>query len=112
MTTPNSRDTAADSAAAPVVRFGAAAVRGRLENGLAVFRGIPFAEPPVGKARFQAPRPVHGWDGVRDAHDFGPPPPQESGFQGRCSTRNPSSRPTRRSPRGGCGRGTPSPRCR
>jgi para-nitrobenzyl esterase len=83
MTTPNSRDTAAGSAAAPVVRFGAGAVRGRLEDGLAVFRGIPFAEPPVGDARFQAPRPVRGWDGVREAHDFGPPPPQESGFQGR-----------------------------
>ncbi|WP_369191181.1 carboxylesterase/lipase family protein [Streptomyces sp. R08] len=83
MTTPNSRDTAAGSAEAPVVRFGAGAVRGRLEDGLAVFRGIPFAEPPVGEARFQAPRPVRGWDGVRDALAFGPPPPQESGFQGR-----------------------------
>lgn len=67
MTTPNSRDTAAGSADAPVVRFGAGAVRGRLEDGLAVFRGIPFAEPPVGEARFQAPRPVRGWDGVREA---------------------------------------------
>ncbi|MET7572109.1 carboxylesterase family protein [Streptomyces sp. NPDC005492] len=82
MTTPNSRDTAADSTE-PVVRFGAGAVRGRLEGGLAVFRGIPFAEPPVGEARFQAPRPVRGWEGVRDAFDFGPPPPQESGIQGR-----------------------------
>ena len=83
MTTPNSRDTTAGSAAAPVVRCVAGAVRGRLEDGLAVFRGIPFAEPPVGEARFQAPRPVRGWDGVRDALTFGPPPPQESGFQGR-----------------------------
>jgi para-nitrobenzyl esterase len=83
MTTSNSLDTAADSAPEPVVRFGAGAVRGRLEDGLAVFRGIPFAEPPVGEARFQAPRPVRGWDGVRDALAFGPPPPQESGFQGR-----------------------------
>jgi len=83
MTTPNSRDTTAGSAAAPVVRCGAGAVRGRLEGGLAVFRGIPFAEPPVGEARFQAPRPVRGWDGVRDSFEFGPPPPQESGFQGR-----------------------------
>ncbi|WP_406462580.1 carboxylesterase family protein [Streptomyces sp. NBC_01622] len=83
MTTPNSRGTEAGSAAAPVVRCTAGAVRGRLEDGLAVFRGIPFAEPPVGEARFQAPRPVPAWDGVRDALDFGPPPPQESGFQGR-----------------------------
>jgi para-nitrobenzyl esterase len=82
MTTPNSPDTAADSAE-PVVRIAAGAVRGRQEDGLAVFRGIPFAEPPVGEARFQAPRPVRGWDGVRNAYAFGPPPPQEAGIQGR-----------------------------
>jgi para-nitrobenzyl esterase len=66
-----------------VVRTGAGAVRGRREDGLTVFRGIPFAEPPVGEARFAAPRPVQAWEGTREAYAFGPPPPQESGFQGR-----------------------------
>ncbi|MBV8316142.1 MAG: carboxylesterase family protein, partial [Planctomycetaceae bacterium] len=47
--------------AEPEVRTTAGAVRGRREDGLAVFRGIPFAEPPVGAARFAAPRPVRGW---------------------------------------------------
>ncbi len=61
--------------AGPEVRITAGAVRGRWEDGLAVFRGIPFAEPPVGEARFAAPRPVRGWDGVRKALSFGPPPP-------------------------------------
>ncbi|MDX3530413.1 carboxylesterase family protein [Streptomyces sp. ID05-39B] len=68
--------------AEPVVRTAAGAVRGRREDGLDVFRGIPFAAPPVGQARFQAPLPPQQWEGVRDAHAFGPPPPQEPGIQG------------------------------
>lgn len=67
----------------PVVRTAAGAVRGVGEHGLAVFRGIPFAAPPVGAARFAAPRPAAPWDGVRDAAAFGPPPPQDLGVQGR-----------------------------
>jgi para-nitrobenzyl esterase len=68
-----------------VARTGAGAVRGRAEGGLTVFRGIPFAEPPVGEARFAAPRPARAWEGTREAYAFGPPPPQESGFQGRTA---------------------------
>lgn len=62
-----------------VVRTAAGLVRGRAEHGVAVFRGIPFAQPPVGDLRFAAPRPARPWDGVREAAFFGPPPPQ-SGF--------------------------------
>lgn len=68
-----------------VVSTVAGAVRGREEGGLTVFRGIPFAEPPVGEGRFGAPRPVRAWEGTREAYAFGPPPPQESGFQGRTA---------------------------
>src|SRR5579884_3834747 len=39
---------------------------------VAVFEGIPFAAPPVGKLRWQAPQPVAGWEGVRKATAFGP----------------------------------------
>ncbi|MEW9530147.1 carboxylesterase/lipase family protein [Microbispora sp. NPDC049125] len=60
----------------PQVRTAAGVLRGGREAGLAVFRGIPFAEPPVGPLRFAAPRPVRGWDGVRPALTYGPPPPQ------------------------------------
>ena len=60
----------------PVVRTAAGQVRGRSEGGVAVFRGIPFAQPPVGDLRFAAPRPARAWDGVREAAMFGPPPPQ------------------------------------
>jgi para-nitrobenzyl esterase len=51
-------------------------VRGRWEDGVAVFRGIPFAATPVGSRRFAAPQPVAAWSGVRDASRFGPAPPQ------------------------------------
>jgi para-nitrobenzyl esterase len=65
----------------PVVRTASGLVRGRREAGepgVAVFRGIPFAQPPVGDLRFAAPHPARGWDGVRDAAEFGPPPPQSA----------------------------------
>ncbi|MFI9646619.1 carboxylesterase/lipase family protein [Streptomyces sp. NPDC052040] len=81
MTWSGSRAPGADTTG-PVVRTAAGAVRGRREEGLAVFRGIPFAEPPVGEGRFAAPRPVRAWDGTREADAFGPPPPQEAGIQG------------------------------
>ena len=45
-------------------------------SGVAVFRGIPYASPPVGDLRFQAPRPAASWDGVLDAAEFGPVAPQ------------------------------------
>ncbi|PQZ94837.1 carboxylesterase [Arthrobacter sp. MYb227] len=38
------------------------------------FRGIPFAQPPVGELRFAAPEPVGPWEGTRDALAFGPTP--------------------------------------
>jgi para-nitrobenzyl esterase len=63
----------------PQIRTTKGAVRGRLEDGLAVFRGIPFAQPPVGPLRFQAPRPAEPWAGTRNAQEFGVPPPQPQG---------------------------------
>jgi len=38
-----------------------------------VFRGIPYAAPPLGENRWRAPRPAAKWDGVRDATAFGAP---------------------------------------
>ena len=37
-----------------------------------IFKGIPFAAPPVGALRWKAPQPVARWDGVRKADEFGP----------------------------------------
>jgi para-nitrobenzyl esterase len=52
-------------------------IRGEPADGLAVFRGNPYATLPL---RFGAPGPVHPWSGVRDATRFGPPPPQSGAF--------------------------------
>ncbi len=47
-------------------------LQGKQEDGLHVFRGVPFAAPPVDDLRFRAPQPHPGWSGVRDASEFGP----------------------------------------
>ncbi len=44
-----------------------------LSHGLEVFKGIPFAAPPVGKLRWRPPQPAAAWQGVRKADQFGPP---------------------------------------
>ena len=41
-------------------------------NGVRAFKGVPFAEPPVGDLRWKAPQPVKNWNGVREAKQFGP----------------------------------------
>lgn len=51
-------------------------LRGRIEEGLHVYRGIPYAEPPFGALRWLAPQPCAPWAGVRHALDFAPAAPQ------------------------------------
>ncbi|NGO84898.1 carboxylesterase family protein [Streptomyces sp. 196(2019)] len=51
-------------------------VRGAVERGVAVFRGIPYAAAPVGGRRFRAPEPPEPWEGVREARAFGPTAPK------------------------------------
>jgi para-nitrobenzyl esterase len=60
----------------PIVETTCGPVRGALEGNIPVFRGIPFAEPPVGKLRFRDPEPRKHWRQVRDATKFGPIAPQ------------------------------------
>ncbi len=60
------------------VRVEQGLVQGMAEDGLAVYRGIPFAAPPVGDLRWRAPQPAAKWDGVRPAAKFAPKPIQGS----------------------------------
>ncbi|MFJ9677877.1 carboxylesterase/lipase family protein [Streptomyces sp. NPDC101194] len=60
----------------PRVRTAEGVVEGRRRRGHAVFRGIPYARPPVGPLRFAAPAPPRPWEGTRQAVEFGPTVPQ------------------------------------
>jgi para-nitrobenzyl esterase len=51
-------------------------LRGNVEVGVAVWRGVPYALQPVGEPRFAAPVALSPWTGVREAVDHGPLPPQ------------------------------------
>lgn len=63
-----------------IVHTSAGDLRGaRDSNGVGVWRGVAYAEQPVGELRFRAPQPVLAWSGVRDATRFGPVPPQVMG---------------------------------
>src|SRR4029079_4079052 len=43
-----------------------------LSTGIALFKGIPFAAPPIGDLRWKPPQPAANWQGVRKATRFGP----------------------------------------
>ncbi len=75
-----------------------------ISSGVRMFKGIPFAAPPVGENRWRAPQPAAKWDGVRKADAFGPlhrrrrrwrwrRRPRRGARARRCSTgRGPGSR--------------------
>jgi para-nitrobenzyl esterase len=51
-------------------------IEGSYQDGLYVFKGIPYAAPPVGERRWLPPQPVKPWKGVRQAQTFGTIAPQ------------------------------------
>jgi para-nitrobenzyl esterase len=64
---------AVSPAAVPdLVKVDTGRVKGVVNNGIAAFKDIPFAAPPVGALRWQAPQPEPHWKGVREAREFGP----------------------------------------
>ena len=70
-----------EEAARPVVRTAKGLIRGQRVGDAHVFRGIPYALPPVGERRWQPPHPVESWSNVRSAESFGPACPQPAALR-------------------------------
>jgi para-nitrobenzyl esterase len=56
----------------PVVNAPAGIAVGKTDGALHVFRGLPYAAAPIGRARWKPPQPLPRWAGIRDATRFGP----------------------------------------
>ena len=58
----------------PVLTVSGGQIQGVLTDSsqVMVYKGIPYAAPPVGDLRWQAPQPVPSWDGVKVCDTFGP----------------------------------------
>jgi len=62
----------APAVSAGPVQIESGLIEGVEEDGVRVFRGIPFAAPPVGALRWRAPSPPAAWDGIMTADRFSP----------------------------------------
>jgi para-nitrobenzyl esterase len=62
----------------PTIQVTGGEIRGVINDGVASFKAIPFAAPPVGPLRWKSPQPVIPWTGVRDADQYGPAPMQST----------------------------------
>jgi para-nitrobenzyl esterase len=74
--------TAAAPPAGPQVKVGGGWLEGAVASGVASFKNVPYAAPPVGPLRWRAPQPTTGWRGVRSATVFGPACTQTHGASG------------------------------
>lgn len=69
------------------IETAAGTIEGVAHDGVLEFRGVRFAEPPVGELRFRPPVRTSGWSGVLDATEYGhrsvqAPPPEVLGGEG------------------------------
>src|SRR2546421_407554 len=58
------------SAASDTIKVDRGQISGTSADGVRIFKGIPFAAPPLGTLRWRAPQPVVAWSGVRRADAF------------------------------------------
>jgi len=68
--------TSCDNLQSGRVKVEGGVLQGVVANDLIIFKGVPFAAPPVGDLRWKAPQPVEKWKGVRQATEFAPAPMQ------------------------------------
>jgi para-nitrobenzyl esterase len=72
---------AADRTPTPEVRIDSGALRGLVigdKKDVHVYKGIPYAAPPVGELRWKPPQPARAWSVVRDCFEFGAACPQRT----------------------------------
>ena len=60
-----------NAALAEIVKVEGGLLKGTVEDGLGVYRGIPYAVPPISDLRWRPPQPAPKWDGARAADQFG-----------------------------------------
>ncbi len=53
-------------------------------SGVSIFKGIPFAAPPMGDLRWKAPQPVEPWEGIKECREYGPSPFQSDPVPFMC----------------------------
>lgn len=75
-------DSASNPASTPATQIDTGKVQGVVRNGAIEYRGIPYAEAPIGELRWALPVAKAPWSGTLDASDFGPACPQESRYSG------------------------------
>lgn len=63
-------------ATAPLAYTRYGKLQGTVHQGVRVWKGIPYVQPPIGERRFRPPEAPEAWDGIRVAADFGPICPQ------------------------------------
>lgn len=51
-------------------------IQGYQDKSLKIFKGIPYATPPIGNLRFKPPSNIHPWDGILKVAEYGPYAPQ------------------------------------